>query len=81
MRDVRRDEMADRPMCLNLGLEPSIEARRGVHEHVPGCEPQHRHPDRQPQHAEDAQRTTVDDPDAVGHWFRSLVLTVCGISK
>src|SRR3954452_12731867 len=34
--------------------------------------PQHRHPDRQPQHAEDAQRTAVDDPNAVGHWFRHI---------
>jgi hypothetical protein len=48
VRDVRRDEVLDRPDRLDLAPQRLAEARRRMEPHPAGGEADHGHPDRQP---------------------------------
>jgi hypothetical protein len=62
MRHVRRDEMGDAPMLLELGFERFCEARGGVKPKITARQAQHGHPDgeRQTEYLKRAAEAVLD---------------------
>src|SRR3954470_6595141 len=66
MRDVGGDEMPDAAEAVEVALEGRAEPRRRVEPKIAALQANYRHPDRE-RHAEHADRSAVDDPDALGY--------------
>jgi hypothetical protein len=78
MRHVRRDEMGDAPLLLELGFERFCEARGGVEPEITARQTQHGHPDGERQ-TEYLKRATVDDPDTLRNRFEDIMRWVGAI--
>jgi hypothetical protein len=65
VRQVGRDDVADRPEDFDLAPQFRIESRRGMEPHVAGSEADHGHAHRERQ-AHGLLRPAVHDPDVLG---------------